>query len=356
MHVDMDAFFAAVEERNRPRLKGRPIVVGADPKGGRGRGVVSTANYKARDYGIRSAMPISLAWRLAKAAEAKGEPAAVFIGGSFAEYEKVSCAIMEYLRPLGDAFEQASVDEAYLDVSSRGSFEAATTLARAIKDHVKSAERLSCSIGIGPNKMVAKIASDAEKPDGLTVIAPERVRVFLDLLPVRKIPGIGPKSEKALLAENVHTVRDLRLLPEGKLEKLFGKWGKDMARAARGADESEIAESHEAKSFGAQETFERDTLDAPSLVAALTELACGVFRETKKEDVGFRGVTLTVRFADFETKTRSCTLPAVLADEKAFAGEALKLLLPFLDARENPKRKPIRLLGVRAERLAGELG
>lgn len=354
MHIDMDAFFAAIEERNRPRLKGLPIVVGADPKGGTGRGVVSTANYKAREYGIRSAMPISEAWRLAKQAEAEGKPRAVFIGGGFGEYGKVSRAIMDYLRPLGRAFEQTSVDEAYLDVSHLGGFAAAIALAKKIKARTKRIEKLTCSVGIAPNKMVAKIASDMQKPDGLTIVRPEEVQKFLDPLLIRKIPGIGPKAESALAKMGVRTVRDIRELPKAKLLERFGKWGEGMWESAHGIDEGELIEEHEAKSVGGQETLEEDTFDSGALVPLLVRLAKEVYAEAAKNGAPFRTVSITVRFADFETKTRARSVPGRIKSEKEFAGEALKLFLPFLDKRENEKRKKIRLLGVRAEHFMRE--
>ncbi|OGZ02486.1 MAG: hypothetical protein A3G64_02155 [Candidatus Liptonbacteria bacterium RIFCSPLOWO2_12_FULL_60_15] len=349
LHIDMDAFFAAVEERNRPRLKGLPIVVGADPKGGNGRGVVSTANYKAREYGIHSAMPISEAWRRAKKAEIEGKPRAVFIGGSFGEYDKVSRAIMGHVRASGQGFEQTSIDEAYLDVSRLGNYEAAIALAKKIKARIRRTQKLTCSVGIAPNKMVAKIASDMQKPNGLTVVRPAEVQRFLDPLPVRKIPGIGPKAEVELTTMGVRTVRDMRELPKTELLERFGKWGEGMWESARGIDESELVEEHEAKSVGAQETLEEDTLNSNTLVQLLSKLAKDVYTEASGGDVPFRTVAITVRFADFETKTRAHTVLGKIKSEKEFAGEALKLFLPFLDKRENPKRKNIRLMGVRAE-------
>ncbi|MDP3947599.1 MAG: DNA polymerase IV [bacterium] len=368
IHMDMDAFFAAVEERNRPRLKGLPIVVGADPKGGKGRGVVSTANYKAREYGIHSAMPISLAWRLAKKAEAEGKLKTVFIGGSSThagacgEYDAVSRAIMEYVRPLGRAFEQASVDEAYLELEipnsksqiTKDPWNYAEQVAKRIKKNIFKKEKLTCSIGIAPNKLIAKIASDMRKPDGLTVVRPEDVQKFLDPLLVRNIPGIGPKSEAALLGLGVRTVRDLRNAARAELALAFGKWGEGMWESARGIDESELVLGHEAKSVGAQETLEEDTLDSGVLVPLLTRLAKNVYTEAEHEGASFRTVSITVRFADFETKTRARSVPVRIKSEKEFAGEALKLFLPFLDKRENPKRKKIRLVGVRAEHFLRE--
>src|SRR5713226_357343 len=178
-HVDMDAFYAAVEAQRNPALRGRPLVVGADPKEGHGRGVVTAASYAARRYGIRSALPISRAWRLAEAARRRGDPETI-------------------LAPAGDQFQKTSVDEAYLELSSLGSFEAAVERARRLKAEIVSQEGLTASVGIGPNKLVAKIASDFEKPDGLTVVRPEEDQPIIDPLRIRVIPGIGPKTERFL--------------------------------------------------------------------------------------------------------------------------------------------------------------
>jgi DNA polymerase IV (DinB-like DNA polymerase) len=194
-HLDMDAFFAAIEERDEPKLKGRPLVVGADPAGGQGRGVVSTANYPARQYGIHSAMPISRAWKLSEAARRRGLPPAAFVRVSHRKYSEVSRRLMEILRRHAPLVEEASVDEAYFDLSFAGSVDAAVTICRKIKEEIQAREQLTGSIGLGPNKLVAKIASDFRKPDGLTVVTAEQAEDFLAPLPVRKIPGIGPNSE-----------------------------------------------------------------------------------------------------------------------------------------------------------------
>src|SRR5688500_3975114 len=203
VHVDMDAFYAAIEERHNLGLRGLPVGVGADPKEGRGRGVVMTANYQARKFGIRSALPISRAWRLAQAARRRGEPETIFVRSDFQLYETVSSRIMQIFEQFSDAVEEASIDEAYLDVSSLKSFEDAHGRMTTLKAEIFKEEGLGCSIGIGPNKLIAKIASNQDKPDGLTVITQPEVRDFLDRLSVRVIPGIGPKSEAFLHQQNV---------------------------------------------------------------------------------------------------------------------------------------------------------
>ncbi|MBI2640164.1 MAG: DNA polymerase IV [Candidatus Sungbacteria bacterium] len=364
-HVDMDAFFAAVEECEKSWLKGKPIVVGADPKNGKGRGVVSTASYKAREYGIHSAMPISQAWRLAEKAIGEGKPKTVFLGASWKEYSETSERIMEILRGYGEKIEQASVDEAYLEIKIRNpkfeirnnSWEYAKRLAERIKKEILRKEKLTCSVGVGPNKLIAKMASSIEKPDGLTVVRPDEVQAFLDSQTVDAIPGIGPKSGIFLKSRRIKTIADLRKTPKRKLVEWFGKWGGDMYEKARGIDDDPVAEDRAAKSIGEQETFEKDTFDSRILIRALQKLARSVFANAKDQNFLFKTVSITVRFIDFETKTRAHTLKTTVRDYKAFEREALKLFLPFLDRRENPKKKLIRLIGVRAEHVQrqGEL-
>jgi len=353
-HVDMDAFYAAVEERDHPELRGRPLVVGADPKGGAGRGVVTTANYLARRYGIRSAMPIARAWRLAEAARRRGEPATVFVRGDHRRYAEVSARIMAFLAAHADAFEEAGIDEAYLELSSLGDFARAAAHARALKAALREREGLTCSIGLGPNKLVAKIASDAQKPDGLTVVPPDAVQAFLDPRPVRVIPGVGPKTEAFLHARGIRTVRDLRAVEPLTLVDWFGRWGEELYDRARGVSTSPVSNAWAPRSVGAQETFEQDTRDPAFLVERLRALAREVAERAQAQGIpGFRTVTLTVRFEDFQTVSRASTTPEPRAGDDAIFQTALRLLLPFLDQRENPHRKRVRLLGVRVEKLAG---
>ncbi|HEV8307828.1 MAG TPA: DNA polymerase IV [Methylomirabilota bacterium] len=354
-HVDMDAFYAAVEERHHPELRGRPIVTGADPKGGMGRGVVTTANYAARKYGIRSAMPISQAWRLAETARRRGEPATAFLRGNHALYREVSGRIMTIVAADAVAFERASIDEAYVDLSALGGFEPAEARCRALKAEIVQREGLTCSIGLAPNKLVAKIASDFKKPDGLTVVRPEAVQAFLDPLPIRVIPGIGPKTELFLQERALRTVGELRAVAPAQLTEWFGKWGEDLGRRARGVSDDPVSNEWEPKSVGEQETFELDTLEPAFVLERARLLARAVFERLLADGFrAFRTVTVTVRFADFVTTSRSHTGRAPLATEEALDGEARRLLQPFLDARENPRRKKIRLIGVRVEKLLRE--
>src|SRR5207245_10381537 len=208
-HVDMDASYASFEPRYNPALRDKPVLVGADPKEGHCRGVVEAASYAARRYGIRSAMPISRAWKLAEAARRQGEPEVVFVHGHRKLYSEVSERVMAILASGGDAFEEASIDEAYLDLSPLESFEAAVERARALKREIAEREGLTCSVGLGPNKLVAKIASDFKKPDDLTVVIPEEVQAFLDPMSIRVIPRMGPKTEAELNHPGIRPVCEL---------------------------------------------------------------------------------------------------------------------------------------------------
>ena len=352
-HVDMDAFYAAVEARRDPALRDRPLVVGADPKEGRGRGVVTAASYAARRYGIRSALPISRAWRLAEAARRRGEPETIFVRDDHALYREVSARIMAILAAAGDVFQKTSVDEAYLELSSLGSFDAAVERARQIKARIVGQEGLTASVGIGPNKLVAKIASDFGKPDGLTVVRPEEVQAFLDPLPIRVVPGIGPKTEHFLHERHIRTVADLRVLERDRLAEWLGRGGEDLFLKARGLSESAVSNDRERKSVGEQETFEVDTLDAAFVQERARALVRTVW--SRLEGHGFRAcktVTVTVRFENFITFARSRTSREAWTGEEALWATALDLLLPFLDARENPRSRKLRLIGVRAEKLS----
>ncbi|MCX6788895.1 MAG: DNA polymerase IV [Candidatus Jorgensenbacteria bacterium] len=352
-HIDMDAFFASVEERDNERFVGLPIVVGSDPEGGKGRGVVSTANYKAREYGIRSALPISKAWEYSENAKRAGKPPAIFLGVNMRLYSDVSSHIMEIVEQYSEEFEQASVDEMYFDLSHLGSFEEAERACKKLKKEIKDRERLSCSIGIGPNKLIAKIASDFQKPDGLTVVTNSEAEKFLEPLTIRKIPGIGPKTEEILNNKGINKVKDLKKFELGELKELLGKFGGDLYLKVRGIDNTEIVEEHEAKSIGEQETFMQNTLDANVITERLNHLCTTVFKRFAKSGFKyFRTISITVRFGDFETKSRAHTFSENVKELSVLEFESLKLLLPFFDARENPKRKAIRLVGVKVEKLS----
>jgi len=351
-HIDMDAFFAAIEERDSPQFKGKPLVIGADPRGGLGRGVVSTANYMARKYGIHSATPISRAWKLAEKGRLEGGPETIFLPTNIRRYSQVSHEIMDILEKHADILERASIDEAYLDITSVGSYDKAKKLASKIKKEIKFKQQLTCSIGIGPNKLIAKIASDMQKPDGLTIVNEMQAEGFLEPLSIRKIPGIGPKTEKMFHAKDVRLVRDLKKYSLRQMEDMLGKWGLELYEKIRGRDDSPIIEEYETKSIGEQETFDEDTKDFKFIMERVDAMAQSIIASLKKEGFKtFRTVVLIARYEDFTTKTRSHTIAKPADSAKVLKTEIIKLLLPFFDKRENPKNKRFRLIGIRVEKL-----
>ena len=351
-HLDMDAFFAAIEERDTPAFRGMPLAVGADPQGGRGRGVVSTSNYLARAYGIHSATPISTAWRLSEAARRTGKPPVIFVSVDMPKYRRVSDEVMQIVRHAIPKVEQASIDEAYGDVSWTESYDKAEQVCRRLQEMIHLEQRLTASVGLGPNKLIAKIASGLRKPQGLTIVREEERELFLAPLSIRVIPGIGPKTEAIFKGMGIQLIKELRALSASQLEHRLGKRGIDFYEKARGFDDSSVEEYSEPKSISEQETFESDTLDSRTLLNHLEVLAQGVIERLHHEGFqSFRTVVLMVRFSDFQTASRAHTLAAPAIDTAVLRREGLKLLLPFFDRRENPHRKPIRLLGLRVEKL-----
>jgi len=341
-HVDMDQFFAAVEEKLHPEIRGKPVVVGADPKGGKGRGVVSTCNYEARKYGIKSAMPINKAWRLC--------PTAVFLPVNIPLYLQVSSRIMNILGSYADKFESWGIDEAFLDVSSRvKDFDEAKQLALKIKKDVYEKEGLTCSIGIGPNKLVAKIASDMQKPDGLTVVDEKDVKTFLDPLDIDKLLWVGKKTARKLNKLGVKTIGDLARFDPSILTEKFGVMGTQLYLHAQGIDRSEVGLRGEVKSIGRNITFEKDTSDWGFVLKVLDKLCEEVYKEVKENNFLFKTVTVTVRYENFETHTHSRTLPFLTNRLEDFAKAAHELLQPYL----KPERK-IRLIGSRVSTLISD--
>jgi DNA polymerase IV (DinB-like DNA polymerase) len=335
-HLDMDHFYTAVEERERPELKGKPVVVGADPKQGKGRGVVSTSNYEARKAGVRSGMPISRAWQLC--------PEAVYLPPNFPLYIEASKAVMEIAKCYADRFEQWGIDEAFLDVSERASnFEEAITIAREIKQKILSKEKLTCSIGIGPNKLVAKIASDFNKPDGLTVVKEGEAEAFLAPLPVRKLLWVGKKTEAKLKPLGIETIGDIAKFDPSRLNDMFGVMGTQMHLMARGIDNSPVEQRTEVKSVSHETTFEEDTADVAVVQAALDAMAEDVTKEVTEQRLFFKTVTIKVRFENFETHTTSKTLPFMTNRVQDLKKTARELLQPYLASD-----RKIRLIGVRA--------
>ncbi len=338
-HLDMDHFYTAVEERERPEIRGKPVIVGADPKGGKGRGVVSTSNYEARKAGVRSGMPISQAWRLCSEA--------VYLPPNFPLYIKVSGEIMDIARKYADKFEQWGIDEAFLDVTNKvKDYTEAEALARKIKQEIKEKQSLTCSIGVGPNKLIAKIASDFQKPDGLTIVREEEVEKFLASLPVRKLLWVGRKTEAKLKALGVNTIGDLARYDPSALTSMFGVMGLQMHLMAKGIDRSEVEERTGVKSVSHETTFEEDTADSAVILQALEALCVEVQKETENQHLLFKTVTLKIRYENFETHTKSKTLPFLTNRLYDLQKTAKELLSTYLR-----KDRKVRLIGVRVSSL-----
>jgi len=333
LHLDMDSFYASVEMRERPELRGKPVVIGADPKQGKGRGVVATCSYEARAFGIRSAMPISQAFVLC--------PHAVFLPPDFSLYVKASADLMAILKACGFPLEQVSIDEAFLDVSQLGTFPAATKFAVQIKETILTHLRLTCSIGLAPTKVAAKIASDVHKPGGLTVVEPENLVSFLAPMAVRKIPGIGKKSETELFEMGIRTIEDLVTYDIQVLIARFGRSAIALQEIASGIDRSEVKERDGVKSVSREMTFAEDTCDEQLLAATIDALADDVCRNLSDASLYCRTVTVKVRYEGFVTQTKARTLPHFTGDPAIVRRCAHSLLRDIFDGRK------IRLLGIR---------
>jgi nucleotidyltransferase/DNA polymerase involved in DNA repair len=343
LHVDMDAFYAAVEQRDRPELRGLPVIVGADPQGGRGRGVVATASYEARKFGVHSALPISQAYRLC--------PQGIYVPPDMDKYVQVSRQVMEILRRFTDQVEPLSIDEAFLDVTgSRRALGDGATIARNLKDAIQQETQLTASVGLAASKLVAKIASDMRKPDGLVIVPPGTEEGFLAPLPVRRLWGVGPKTEESLAKLGVATIGDLARLGEGTLDRKLGTHGQDLLRLARGLDDRPVvAEGDDAKSMGQEHTFSVDTRSPDVIRRTLIVLCDQVARRLRHHGVRSRTVTLKYRDETFRTLTRARTIK-----EPTDAGDVLFQTVWELFQGVHGARK-VRLLGVSASGL-GEAG
>ena len=333
--LHMDHFYTAVEEREHPEYKGKPVIVGADPKEGKGRGVVSTSNYKARRAGVRSGMPISRAWKLC--------PEAIYLPPNFPLYIRVSNEIMDIARKYADKFEQWGIDEAFLDISTRvKSYAEAEALAKQLKREIREKEGLTCSIGIGPNKLIAKTASDYQKPDGLTTVKEDEAEAFLAPLPVRKLLWVGRKTEAKLKTMGINTIGDLAHYDPTVLAEKFGVIGAQMHLMARGIDRSEVEPRTEVKSISHETTFEEDTDDADTVLKALDALSEEACREALNQNLFFKTVTIKLRYENFETHTRSKTLPFITNRPQDLKKTAKELLQTHLQSD-----RKVRLIGVR---------
>ena len=342
LHCDMDCFYAAVHMRDDPSLVGKPVVVGGDPSG---RGVVAAANYEARKFGIHSAMP---------AAEARRRCAdTIFLRPDFSRYREESQAIFDIYREYTPLVQTLSLDEAYLDVSEHlGAFGSATAIAEDIRRRVRKERRLTVSVGVGPNKLVAKIASDQDKPDGLTVVRPSQAAAFLAPLPVRRLHGVGPATEKILLSMGLKTIADLREASVDLLSTRFGHWGRAMQQRACGIDDRPVHNDHVRKSLSTERTFEENIGEAAAIDELLSSMAEEVARGLTKRELAASTITIKVRYPDFTTPTRSHTLPTPTADAATITAVAHELV-----RRTEAAKRSVRLLGVGASNLVpAELG
>ncbi|RMF60736.1 MAG: DNA polymerase IV [Calditrichaeota bacterium] len=344
VHVDMDAFFASVEQLHNPSLRGKPVIVGADPRGGKGRGVVSTASYEARKYGVHSAMPISQAYKLC--------PHGVYLKPNGRLYKRYSELVMDILHQFTPRVQAISIDEAFLDVTgSVHLFGDVETLGREIKKRIYQQTGLTASVGIAPSKSVAKIASDFQKPDGLTIVPPNKVQEFLEPLEVTRLWGVGKKTFEVLSRMGIETVGQLRAYPLEVLEQKMGKMGAHLYRMANGIDERDVHDRDEIKSVSHERTFGKDERELEVLTSTMLLLSEKVCSRLRKYGLKGKTVQLKVRYSDFSTFTRHKTLsdPTNLTEE--VFNVSLNLFQEFVN-----QDKAIRLIGVGVSQLSSEKG
>jgi DNA polymerase IV len=332
IHIDMDAFYASVEQRDNPEFRGKPIVVGGSPEG-RG-GVVAAASYEARKFGIRSAMPSKKAKELC--------PTLIFVYPRFAAYKEVSKKIREIFHRYTDIVEPLSLDEAFLDVTNdKQNIGSAIDIAKLIKQQIKEETGLTASAGVSSSKFVAKIASDLQKPDGLTFIGPSKIEAFMEKLPVEKFFGVGKVTADKMKSMGLHTGADLKKLTEDDLAKHFGKSGHFFYRIVRGIDNRQVQAHRETKSLGAEDTFSYDLTDIAEMNEHLDKIAQIVFDRLKKYSLKGRTITLKIKYHDFKQITRNFSFPHPMADLETISYTAKQLLL-----KTEPEHKKIRLLGI----------
>ncbi|MGO9613549.1 MAG: DNA polymerase IV [Dissulfurispiraceae bacterium] len=331
LHVDMDAFFAAVEEKRHPGLRGKPVVIGGsgDPTK---RGVVSTASYEARKYGIHSAMPLQMAFKLCSHA--------VFLPVDYEEYVKVSLIIKEILKEISPAIEDVGIDEAFLDISDIQ--KTSELVAMEIKEKIKTHTGLTCSIGIASNKLLAKMASDLQKPDALTLLTADDIERRIWPLPVRKLWGIGPKTEGYLKDMSIHTIGDLAKIPlERLIEHFRPSYGTYLHNASRGIDNTPLITEWQLKTTSRETTFQTDTNSWQVIAKSLAESVTDVVEDMKRRGYKGKHVTVKIRFSDFQTQTRACTLKEPTNNLEFIRKTAFLCLGKFR------LKKKVRLVGVR---------
>jgi DNA polymerase-4 len=336
LHIDMDAFYASVEQRDNPAIRGKPVVVGGDPTK---RGVVAAASYEARTFGVRSAIPMSRAVRLC--------PSLIIVRPDFEKYRAVSQQIFAIYRAVTPLVEPLSLDEAYLDVTENAWGEAlGVNVARRIKQQIRETTSLTASAGVAPNKFLAKIASGWQKPDGLTVIAPERVESFLHGLPVDALWGVGPKTAARLRAHGIDKLVDVRTRTLDDLREIVGSAAEWLRDLSLGVDNRPVDPTEDRKSAGSECTYEKDLTDVAQIRREIDEMARDAARWLAKRDLYARTVVIKVRYDDFSTITRSQSERKPTRDADDIARRAIALL-----DKTDAGRRPIRLLGVSVHNL-----
>lgn len=340
IHIDMDAFFASIEQRDNPQYKEKPVIVGAPPKDGKGRGVVSTCSYEARKFGIQSAMPISIAYRKC--------PEAIFLPVDIEKYSRVSQEVFNILTEFTPFIEKVSIDEAFLDVSETYKlFGAPRDMCVAIKNRIKKETGLTASVGLAPTKMAAKIASGLEKPDGLLEIEQENLLDFLWPLDADVLWGVGKKTKAALNSMGIQTIGDMAKRNKEELISAFGKNGVWFWEMAQGIDESKVRTEREMKSISNETTFEKDTRNKELIIGELSNLCEQVSARLREENFKCRTITLKIRLEGFQTHTRSITME----EPTNFSEVLIKRIRKLFEAFEINDRK-VRLVGVRASNLS----
>ncbi|TLX95101.1 MAG: DNA polymerase IV [Thaumarchaeota archaeon] len=334
LHVDMDSFYASAEIRRNPAFAAKPVIVGADPREGKGRGVVVACNYVSRGYGVRSGMPISRAWALC--------PGAVYVRPDFDYYVSLSTKVMEVVRRFADKFEQVSIDEAFLDVSDRVKTPAAAlSLVERLRRELIEKTGLTCSVGIAENKSAAKIATDINKPDRVTLIPRGRAKEFLAPLPIGRITGVGRKTELLLQGLGITTIGDLQKADENQLGRRLGRMARWLVQVANGVERAEIREQP-SRSLSTERTLEEDTTDWDVIEQMVGAMAEELASRAVDARLSFKSVGIKIRFEGFETHTRETRLVASTQDRGVIRREALLLLSRFRSGK-----KKVRLVGVR---------
>lgn len=336
----MDAFYASVEMRDNPELRGKPVIVG----GLGGRGVVAAASYEVRKYGVHSAMPMREALKRC--------PHAVCVKPRFDRYKAVSTAVFEIFHRFTPLVQGLSLDEAFLDVThSQAALGSAESIAKQIKQLILKQTELTASVGVAPNKLVAKIASDLRKPDGLVVVTPEQVTTILDPLPIRRLHGLGNKTAPLLERIGIVTLRDLRLAPDATLRSVFGKYTSQIKARAAGEDDRPVIPDYDEKQISSETTFDKDIVDPTRLHAELVQLADRTAARLRSQGWLSERVTVKIRRHDFKTYTRQCAIRPATQETKPLAAAAAKLLNEWIAAQP---RTAIRLLGVGAGDLTAQ--